>query len=339
MSRVTIQDVAHAARVSATTVSFAFNQPDQLSEATRKRVLATAQRLGYTPHPAARSLSMKRSGSVGLLTPQPLEIVFANPFVAELIQGIGDVCAEHNLTLLLVPPLDGSLESAIARAAVDGFITLGLNAGDRTVETLRRLDLPCVLLDADPPRGSPAVNVDDFGGAVTAAEHLLKLGHRSLAVLALGPARGEQAHKGVGARRLAGYRTAIKAAGLPAPRLEAAGATYAAGAEAFRRLWSGSRRPTAVLAMSDMAAIGLMAAARDAGVRVPDDLSVVGFDDLPIAAWIHPGLTTVRQPIAEKGRQAARLLIAGFGGRAVHSPKPLPTELIVRGSTARRAAS
>lgn len=335
MSRVTIQDVARAARVSATTVSFAFNRPGQLSEPTRKRVLATAQRLGYTPHPAARSLSTRRCGSVGLLTPQPLETVFANPFVAELIQGIGDVCAEHNLTLLLVPPLDGSLESAIARAAVDGFIGLGLSAGDRTVETLRRLDLPCVLLDADPPPGSPAVNVDDFGGAAMAAEHLLKLGHRSMAVLALGPARGDQARKGVGARRLAGYRKAIKAAGAPPPRLEAAGATYAAGAAAFRRLWSRPQRPTAVLAMSDMAAIGLMAAARDAGVRVPQDLSVVGFDDLPMAAWVHPGLTTVRQPIAEKGRQAARLLIAGLAGAVVHSPKPLPTELIVRGSTRR----
>lgn len=336
MSRVTIQEVATAARVSPTTVSFAFNQPGQLSEATRKRVLATARRLGYTPHPAARSLSMKRSGSVGLLTPQPLETVFANPFVAELIQGIGDVCAEHDLTLLLVPPLNGSLESAIARAAVDGFITLGLNAGDQTVETLRRLDLPCVLLDADPPAGSPAVNVDDLGGALMAAEHLLQLGHRSIAILALGPAREEQARKGVGARRLAGYRKAIKAAGLPAPTLEVAGATYAAGADAFGRLWSRKRRPTAVLAMSDMAAIGLMAAARAAGVRVPEDLSVVGFDDLPVAAWVHPGLTTVHQPIPEKGRQAARLLIASLGGGAVHSPKPLPTRLIVRGSTARR---
>lgn len=336
MSRVTILEVARAAHVSSTTVSFAFNRPEQLSEATRTRVLATARRLGYTPHPAARSLSMRRSGSVGLLVPQSLETVFANPFVAELIQGIGSVFADHNLTLLLVPPLNGSLESAIAGAAVDGFISLGLNAGDRTVETLRRLDLPYVLLDADPPAGSAAVNVDDQGGAALAARHLLSLGHRSIAIVALGPARGEQAHKGVGARRLAGYRQAIKKAGAPAPALDAAGATYTAGAEAFRRLWAGRRRPTAMLAMSDMAAIGVMAAARAAGVRIPEDLSVVGFDDLPMAAWAQPGLTTVRQPIAEKGRQAARLLVASLAGKTVHSPKPLRIELIVRGSTARR---
>lgn len=336
MSRVTIQDVAKTARVSTTTVSFAFNQPEQLSQATRARVLATAERLGYAPHPAARSLSMRRSGSVGLLTPQPLETVFANPFVAELIQGIGEVCREHNLTLLLVPPLNGSLDSAITRAAVDGFISLGLNAGDRTVETLGRLDLPWVLLDSDPPNGGTAVNVDDFGGAVLAANHVLGLGHRAIAIVGLGPARGERARQGVGARRLAGYRQAIKAAGAPQPVLDAAGVTFASGATAFRRLWQGNRKPSAVLAMSDMAAIGLMAAARDAGVRVPEDLSVVGFDDLPVAAWVHPGLTTVRQPIVEKGRQAARLLVASLAGQPVHSPKPLRTELIVRGSTARR---
>ncbi len=138
MSRVTIQDVAKAARVSATTVSFAFNQPGQLSVATRTRVLSTARRLGYAPHPSARSLSTKRHGSIGLLTPQPLEVVFANPFVSELLQGIGAVCAQHDMTLLLVPPLNGSLESAVGRAPVDGVISLGLNAGDPALETLAR---------------------------------------------------------------------------------------------------------------------------------------------------------------------------------------------------------
>jgi DNA-binding LacI/PurR family transcriptional regulator len=112
--------------------------------------------------------------------------------------------------------------------------------------------------------------------------------------------------------------------------------TFAAGAQAFRNLWRARRKPTAVLAMSDMAALGLMAAAREAGVRIPEDLSVVGFDDLPMAAWAQPGLTTVRQPIVEKGRQAARLLIDSLAGKAVHSPNPLPTELILRGSTGRQ---
>jgi LacI family transcriptional regulator, xylobiose transport system transcriptional regulator len=114
-----------------------------------------------------------------------------------------------------------------------------------------------------------------------------------------------------------------------------AGVTMSAGARAFEALPKGRRRPTAVLVMSDMAAIGLMAAARAAGLRIPEDLSVVGYDDLPIAAWTNPALTTVRQPIVEKGRLAARLLIQLMKGKVVESPAPLGTSLVIRGSTSR----
>jgi DNA-binding LacI/PurR family transcriptional regulator len=153
-----------------------------------------------------------------------------------------------------------------------------------------------------------------------------------MAVVGLGEPR-DRGESGIGARRLAGYRQTIRAAGGPAPRVVPAGITFAAGQAAFRQLWRGRNHPTAVLAMSDMAAIGLMASAREHRVRVPEDLSVVGYDDIPMAEWVTPALTTVRQPIAEKGRQAARLLIAQIGGKHVRSPQPLATELVVRQST------
>ncbi len=331
MSRVRIADVAKAARVSKATVSFAFNRSDEISEATRKRVMAVARKLGYTPHPTARSLSTKKSGSIGFLIPQSVDVVFANPFASLLIRGVGEVCEQHDLTLLLVPPLNGSLESAIGRAAVDGFISLGLT-GDRSLDTLRRIGLPCVLVDADPQPGVATVNIDDFGGAALAAAHLLELGHRRIAVVGLGEPR-DRGESGIGAHRLAGYRQTIRAAGGAAPRVVAAGITFVAGQAAFRQLWRGRNHPTAVLAMSDMAAIGLMACAREHGVLVPEELSVVGYDDIPMAGWVTPALTTVRQPIAEKGRQAARLLIAQLGGKHVRSPEPLATELVVRQST------
>jgi alanine racemase len=337
VSRVTIADVAKAAKVSKTTVSFAFNNPGQLSEATRKRVEAVARKLRYVPHPAARSLSTKRSGSVGLLTPQPLETVFANPFVSELIQGIGEVCAEHDLTLLLVPPLNGSLESAIARAPVDGFISLGLNAGDPTLQSLNRLDLPCILVDAEAP-GSTGVNIDDYAGAASAARHLIELGHDSIVIVGLGPPGFDHGRHGIGAQRLKGYRDAIRQAGLPRPRMVSAGVSFAAGGAAFKQLYRDGSKPTAVLCMNDIAAIGVMAAARAAGLLLPHDLSVVGYDDIPMAAWVNPPLTTVRQPIAEKGRLAARLLVARMKGKAVAAPQPLATQLIVRESTARPPA-
>src|SRR2546428_6397134 len=161
VSRVTIADVAIAAGRLETAVSFAFNNPKRLGHATLERVLGVAEDLGYMPHPAARALSMRRSGTIGLLIPQRLSTVFANPFVSELIQGLGEQCEEHDLTLLLVPPLDGSLESAIRQASVDGFISLGLSPDDRALEVLARLGIPTVLVDSDNSSSYPTVNVDD----------------------------------------------------------------------------------------------------------------------------------------------------------------------------------
>ena len=333
MTRVPIADVANAAGVSKTAVSFAFNNPNKLGNATLERVLQVANDLGYAPHPAARALSMRRSGTIGLLIPQRLTTVFANPFLSELIQGLGELCDENDLTMLLVPPLDGSLEGAIRQASVDGFISLGLSPDDGALETLDRLGIPTVLVDSEASANHPAVNVDDAGGAEAAARHLLDLGHLNLAVIVLPPTRSH-AMTPTAARRLAGYRTAVHAAGAPEPRMVTAGATMAAGALAFEALPKGKRRPTGVLAMSDMAAIGLMAAAIASGLRVPEDLSIVGYDDLPMAAWTTPRLTTVRQPIVEKGRLAARLLIQRLQGQVVGSPPPLETRLVVRNSTA-----
>ena len=333
MSRVTIADVDTAAGVSKTAVSFAFNNPERLGAATLERVLGVAQDLGYTPHPAARALSMRRSGTIGVLIPQRLSTVFANPFASELIQGLGEQCEEHDLTLLLVPPLDGSLEGAIRQASVDGFISLGLSPDDRALEVLDRLGIPTVLVDSEGSERHPVVNVDDEGGAAEAARHVLGLGHRSIAVLVLPPARGRIQNTPTAARRLSGYEKAIEDAGAPAPHAVVAGISVSAGARAFETLPKGRARPTAVLAMNDMAAIGVMSAAQSAGVRIPDELSVVGFDDVPPASWTNPPLTTVRQPIVEKGRLAARLLVQRMKGMSVDSPTPLSTTLVVRNST------
>jgi DNA-binding LacI/PurR family transcriptional regulator len=334
LSRVTIADVATAAGVSKTAVSFAFNNPDRLGHATLERVLGVAADLGYAPHPAARALSMRRSGTIGVLVPQRLSAVFANPFMSELIQGLGELCEEHDLTLLLVPPLDGSLESAIRSASVDGFVSLGLTPDDKALEVLGRIGIPAVLIDSEASPAYPSVNVDDEGGARQAAHHVLELGHRILAIIVLPPTSQVQ-NTPTATRRLAGYENAISDAGAPKPHSVMAGISVAAGVRAFEALPTGKRRPTAILAMSDMAAIGIMSAARAAGFRVPDDLSVVGFDDIPAAAWTNPPLTTVRQPIVEKGRLAARLLIERMKGKRVDSPSPLSTVLVVRNSTSK----
>ncbi len=217
--RVTITDVADAAGVSKTAVSFAFNNPERLGQATLERVLRVAHDLGYTPHPAARTLSMRRSGTIGVLIPQRLSTVFANLFVGELIQGLGDLCEEHDLTLLLVPPLDGSLEGAIRQASVDGFISLGLSPRDPALEALAAMGIPTVLVDSEDSSEHPVVNVDDRGGAEAAARHLLQLGHRELAVIVLPPTRAQVQNTPTAARRLAGYQAAIEGVGAPAPHI------------------------------------------------------------------------------------------------------------------------
>jgi DNA-binding LacI/PurR family transcriptional regulator len=333
VSRVTIADVASAAGVSKTAVSFAFNNPERLGQTTLERVLGVAQDLGYTPHPAARALSTKRSGTIGLLIPQRLATVFGNPFVSELIQGLGEQCDEHDLTLLLVPPLDGSLEQAIRMASVDGFISLGLSPDDSAVRVLDRIGIPNVMIDSEGSANHPAVNIDDEGGAEAAARHLLELGHRRIAILALPPVRAQKDPSPSVTRRLTGYRKAIDAAGAPEATTVVAGISVAAGGRAFESLPKGRHGPTGVLAMSDMAAIGVLGAAASARQRVPEDLSVVGFDDIPASAWTSPPLTTVRQPIVEKGRLAARILIQRMNGKPVDSPKPLSATLVVRKST------
>ena len=276
MSRVTIADVAIAAGVSKTAVSFAFNNPENLGPATLERVLRVARDLGYAPHPTARALSMRRCGTIGVLIPQSLSTVFANPFLSELIQGLGEQCEKHDLTLLLVPPLDGSLEGAIRQASVDGFISLGLSPDDRAVGILDRNGIPTVLVDSEASSDHPAVNVDDHGGADQAAMHLLELGHVRLAIIVLPPTRSQLEMTPTAARRMAGYRAAIARSGTPAPECVTAGISVDAGERAFQQLGAGGRRPTAVLAMSDMVAIGIISAARAAGLRPISTSSSVG---------------------------------------------------------------
>jgi alanine racemase len=337
--------VAREAGVSKTAVSFAFNNPDRLSTETASRIREIAVSLGYRPHPVARMLTQRQTMTLGVLTPQALAVIFSNPFFPLFSEGVAHVAEELGYGLHFISPLRGSLATALSRATVDGVVAVGLSAEHPEVEQIRGAGLPMVLVDSvDLPEHSSVV-VDDESGARSAAEHLLELGHRDILVVAVeGPQDGAaepvaagSGSEGVTGRRLGGYRAAFAAAGLElAPEAVVAGrASIDGGASAFHRAWAQGLRPTAVLAMSDAMAIGAMSAARELGLRVPDDLSVVGFDDVDLAAHVDPPLTTVHQPIRQKGSDAVRLLLAEVerrdGGR--HEHLRLETRLIVRGST------
>lgn len=336
MARVTIADVAKRAHVSPASVSAALNDPGHLNAATVARILATARKLGYAPNPHARALHSRRVGVFGVLFPQSVKSVFANPFFAAFFEGVGSVSDERGIGLLTVSPTDGSLQSAIAAAPVDGFVIVGLAERHREVAPLHKRGVPFVIVDAEAQTAS-SVNVDDESGAYAAADYLLSRGHRDILVLAfyVPPGERDEAQHSVGGRRLRGYRRAFADHGLrlTEDRLIDTPVTLEGGAEAFGTAWDEGRHPSALLCVSDIMALGALRAARRRGIHVPDDLEVIGFDDIPLAAIAQPSLSTVHQPIVEKGRLATELLIRELDERGPRERIVLPTELILREST------
>jgi alanine racemase len=337
--RPRIADVAREAGVSKTAVSFAFNSPERLSPDTATRIREVADTLGYRPHPVARMLTQRRTRTLGVLTPQALSVVFANPFFATFSEGVAAVAEEAGYGLLFVSPLYGSLARAVGRATVDGFVAIGLSEEHPEVGQIRTADLPIVLVDSAAIPGHAAVDTDDEGGARAAAEHLLALGHRDFLVIGVEPPIPGTLVEfgGIVGRRLAGYRAALAEAGidLPDERVVVGPATVDGGAACLTNAWEDGVRPTAVLAMSDAMAIGAMSAAGRLGLAIPGDLSVVGFDDIEFARHVHPPLTTVRQPARRKGEEACRLLLQAIERQDVARPdhRRLETRLIVRASS------
>jgi alanine racemase len=342
VARTRIEDVARLAGVSKTAVSFAFNQPENLNAATRDRILAAASELGYRPSPIARRLAARRTDQIGLVVPQPTHEVFANPFLPELLRGIGDVCDEEGIALVIVPPVGGSIARAVEGALVDALILLGLEPGHSELDLVTRAGIPVLALDVESWGTASVIAIDDGGGAREAAEHLYGLGHREVGVVLIAghPHSEVGVRSGISARRLDGIREGFRGASRAGGgtdvsiRIVAGQVSFDGGRSAFADLQVDGL-PTAIFAITDIAAIGVLAAAREAGVSVPGELSVIGFDDIPAATWTSPALTTVHQPIREKGRLAAQRVLRMLR-RGVPRPSTelLPTRLIVRESTA-----
>lgn len=337
--RVTISDIAARAGVSKTAVSFAFNVPGRLAKETSERILEVARQMGYMPNPIARSLNTRRTHAIGLIVPQNIPDVMKNPFFAELMRGIGEVCTREGMSLILIPPMLGSLVDATYTALMDGCIVTGLEADDAVVRALTQRNIPFVMIDADAPQVT-SVLIDDYDGARSVMRHVLERGHCEIALVNFRSRTGRLAdYHGTIKRRLDGYLAALNERGLsmqsPGIRLLETDLSLEGGMAAFDRLLAAPTMPTAVVAFSDVIAWGVMEAAKRHGLRVPEDLALVGFDDLPVSRLLNPGLTTVRQNVVKKGRQAAELFIASL--RDEDSGKPqrvvLPVELVIRASS------
>lgn len=346
-NRLTLKDIAAELGIAPSTVSNAYNRPDQLSEALRTKILDTAARLGYTgPDPAARSLRRGVSNVIGVAFAGPLSYAFTDPAAAQFIEGIAREVEGAGYALMLMGTPDGGA-LPITTANVDGLVVHCLADDDPVLEAALARRLPTVMVDNTGAPGYPHVSIDDEGGARAAAEHAIARGHTQLGIVAMefgldavgglaGPERQAQVSYVSIRARLDGYRAAVEATGLSwdgnVSVYECGDNRPIDGEEAAATLLAQQPRPTALLAMSDQLAFGVLSYLKHEGVAVPDEVAVIGFDDQPAAARSTPPLTTVHQPTVEKGRQAGRLLLAQLRGESLPASVELPTRLIVRES-------
>lgn len=323
---VTIKDVAAKAGVSVATISRVLNGKGPVREATHERVIETARALRYVPHGAARSLSTRRTNTIGLLLPD-----LHGEFFSEIIRGI-DAEARRTGYHLLVSGFHSDQDEMSAvlgamRGRVDGLIVMSPDREAMTLCAQLPLGLPTVLLNST---GDTArtITIDNYGGAVAMVKHLLSLGHRTIAFIT-GPEQNADASE-----RLRGYCDAVGGAAHQVLRGDFGEQTgYAAG----RELLQAPERPSAIFAANDAMAIGALSALREAAVDVPRQIALAGFDDVPIARYLTPPLTTVNVAIAELGRRAFELV-----EQRLHDPvyeaqtEVLPTNLVIRASCGAR---
>jgi DNA-binding LacI/PurR family transcriptional regulator len=343
--------VALEVGVSRATVSNAYNRPDQLSPQLRDRIIAAAERLGYPgPDPTARSLATQRTGSVAFLLGQGLSSAFSDPALSIMLDSLASTVDSGDRALLLLPGVNdlGPRPESVARAQTDVVVAYSLPDRAPALDAVRQRKLPLVVVDQPVVPGSARVEVDDTGGAELAARHVGELGHRRVGILAFGlspdgkhgpasPARVQSARYRVTRDRVAGYLRGLAQFGIDpdsVPLWEARCGDQHLGREGARWLMTRSPRPTALLCMSDELALGAIRAARELGLSVPSEVSVVGFDDTPGASWSDPPLTTIRQDLVDKGRRIADLALRLLDGARPGQPTTLSVELVPRASTA-----
>lgn len=329
--RRTIHDVARLAGVHPSTVSRALSRTDlPVRPETRRKVLAAARRLEYRPSPLARGLRLQRTKTLGMLVPD-----ITNPFFPPIIRGAEEAARERGYELVLSntddsPDRERASLALMRERQADGLLIATSRMADATLTGVRRDRLPFVLVN----RGSRvtadhSVEVDNERAAETVVAHLASLGHRRIAHIA-GPLSTT-----TGAERAAGYRAAMTAHGLGAHALVVEASAYSedAGRDAAAKVLGAD--PTAIFAANDLIAIGVLRALREVGRRVPRDVSLVGVNDIPLAGFLDPPLTTMRVPQREMGGVAARMLIALLEGEPLTRRQVvLETSLVVRGSTA-----
>ncbi len=332
---VTLHDLAKEVGVSVATVSRALSGAPGVSEATRRRVLEAAQAMNYRPNVLAQRLQKQRTDTIGFIIPT-FGPRFSDPFFSELLAGIGNEAAAHEYDLLVStrPPGEEEMiayERMVQERRVDGLLVVRTRRHDPRIEYLQSHDFPFVAFGrCETERPFPYVDVDGEKGMYQLTRHLIANGHRRIAYITVSDALMFSHH------RMEGFRRALAEAGLPfEPRyLLEAGMSDTEGYRAGLQLLRMDEPPTAIIAATDLIALGVMSAAEAEGIRVGEELAVAGFDDISLASISRPPLTTLRQPIYAIGQTICRMLLEQIlEGRIEQPYRILQPELIVRPST------
>ena len=333
MGKLTLEQIAHLAGVSRSTVSRVVNNHAGVKPAVRERIMQVIRETGYHPDPAARSLAGQRSGIIGLVVPRAIQFLFTDPYYPRLMQGIAQACNTYDYILSLflfhTEEEEQKLSPRILRhQLIDGVILSALPQADSLVAQLLQNDVPFVMIGRpDDPDRISFVDVDNVAGAYGAVRHLIQLGRKRIGTIT-GPLNTT-----VGLDRRQGYLNALNDRGIALEEqlIVTGDFTEVSGFMGMQRLLR--QKPDAVFVASDTMALGALRALRQAGIAVPDDVAVVGYDDLPLSATVEPPLTTVRQPIRRLGAQAVEHLIDILNS-GVQPPRHLvtTTELIIRAS-------
>jgi LacI family repressor for deo operon, udp, cdd, tsx, nupC, and nupG len=336
MSPVSIKDIARAADVSHSTVSRALSDSPLVSVETKERIQRLAHEMGYSPDAQARSLVMGRTQTIGVVV-----TTITDPFIAEIVQAIETTARDRGYSVILAisrsePEREIAAVEMLQSKRVDGVIVASSRVGALYQEHLDRWGVPVVLINSHRRQSGPyifSINVDNRHGAHLATEHLLHLGHRRVAYVTGAPDHSDDAE------RQAGYRRALTEAGIPHdPSLVVLGTGRVGGGKrALPVLRALAEPPTAVFCYNDMTAIGLMRAARKAGVSIPQKLAVVGFDDIPFASFVNPPLTTIAQPKPKMGKKAVQMVLSLIGDE--QGAEQGVANVVVRGKLVVRASS
>ncbi len=333
MPNLTLEDIAKQAGVSRSTVSRVVNDDPNVKEQVRTRVQEVIHSTGYSPHAAARSLASKRSWMIGLVLPHTVSSFFADPYFPRLTQGVATACNQHNLTLALflvaTKEDEERMYPRISRVGtLDGVIVQTARRNDKLVEKLIKTDFPMVICGRPfSTSGVSYIDVDNIHAAQNAVNYLIKLGHQRIATIT-GPLNHTP-----GIDRKEGYIRALREHGRLVDKalIIEGDFTEQGGYEGMKQLLA--VHPDAVFAASDTMAIGSIQAIREAGMGVPEDIAVIGFDDLPIASSVDVKLTTVRQPVIQFGFTAVETLLDLIENGIKPSRRIImETELIIRDS-------